>query len=663
MDYESCKVHTTDYIKKVHCGGLQRHAFLIAKMEPGNISTELGNSESGNLKSHALLLQVQGPAELPSQSELVGARYQNIEEKVTDELEERRDSFDIDAITREKIQKTAIEAKLIGTFYEDGDDIEFGGDVHTVFPSGEYFVYKPTGDALEWIANYMRPHVREDSPPKIDIGDVKYSASELRQDSAEDVSVAINAKDLIGNKTAVFGMTRTGKSNSMKILATSVHLSDESVGQLIFDPSGEYGNPNDQDDYALAEVDDDIIRVGNDDEAEISLRSNLFKPVNLGTALKQARELIERRQYGDVSTYLENFLDAAIRAPSQTDYSRFVDEDGDSDAAYREEREDRRRLAAFHALLLEAGLQPPEEYKMTVPLGEEKREDFLEIATNWETKGTRSSDDGELDLYYNGRQVGKVYHSDANLWFYDTDGATEFWKELAQLNLTNDTISSWIDSDLDYILKVLVPEYDTAAGADILTGLRKRHDPQGEGDTETRIYDRLKEGKTVIIDMSDGNEKINAEQAERFIKSILGKSEDLFVKDEQPPDIQIYLEEAHRYFDKTDSDDSEKFDPYVRLAKEGAKYNLGLVYATQEVTTVEPRVLANTANWVVTHLNNTKEISALTDYYDFEMYEDSILNVMERGFSRIRFLSNEYTIPVKIKEFDEDWVESVKEGS
>lgn len=662
MDYESCKVHTTDYIKKVHCGGLQRHAFLIAKMDPDDISTELGQTEEGNLKSHALLLQVKGPADLPSQSELVGARYQNIEEKVTDELEERRDSFDIDAITREKIQKTAVEAKLIGTFYEDEDEIEFGGDVHTVFPSGEYFVYKPTGEALEWIANYMRPHAREESPPTIDIGDVKYSASELREDSAEDVSVAINAKDLIGNKTAVFGMTRTGKSNSMKILATSVHLSDESVGQLIFDPSGEYGNPNEQDDYALAEVDDDIIRVGNDDEAEISLRSNLFKPVNLVTALNQAREIIERRQYGDVSTYLENFLDATIRAPSQADYSRFVDDEGDSSDAYKEKRRDGRRLAAFHGLLLEAGLQPPEGYKMTVPLGEDKREVFFEAAADWETEQTEDSGKDQ-DLYYDGEQVGKVYHSDANLWFYDLSAATEFWKELAKLNLSNDSISSWIDPDLEYILKVLVPEYDTAVGADILTGLRKRHDPQGEGDTETRIYNRLKQGKTVIIDLSDGNEKINAEQAERFIKSVLGKSEDLFVEDKRPPDIQIYLEEAHRYFDKTNSDDSDQFDPYVRLAKEGAKYNLGLVYATQEVTTVESRVLANTANWVVTHLNNTNEISALTDYYDFELYEESILNVMERGFSRIRFLSNEYTLPVKIKEFDEDWVESVREDS
>lgn len=610
MDYESCKVHTTDYIKKVHCGGLQRHAFLIARMDPENISTELGDSEEGSLKSHVLLLQVTGPADLPSEAELVGARYQNIEEKVTKELDDKRDAFDIDAITREKIQKTAVEAKLIGTFYEEGDDIEFGGDVHTVFPSGEYFVYKPTQEALKWVANYMRPHVREKSPPTIDVGNVKYSASDLREDSAEDVPVAINARDLIGNKTAVFGMTRTGKSNSMKILATTVHLSDESVGQLIFDPSGEYGNPNEQDDYALIEVDDDIARVGNDDEADISLRTNLFKEVNLSSARKQARDLIERRQFGDVSAYLENFIDAKIRPPSQVDYEQFTEED-DSDEAYRQKALDKRRLAAFHAVLLEAGLNPGDDYTMTVPINEQIREIVFNGNDDWKVQ---SDSDGEKTIFYQGSQCGKVYSSDGNVWFHDMSSATEFWKHLARLSRSNNEIEEWVDSDLDYILKVLVPEYDTATGADLLTGLRKRHDPEGEGQTEKRVYERLQKGQTVIIDLSDGNEEINAEQAERFIKSVLKNSEQLFVEDEPVPDIQIYLEEAHRYFDKTESDDTDSFDPYVRLAKEGAKYHLGLVYATQEVTSVDSRVLANTSNWLVTHLNNTSEISALTDY-------------------------------------------------
>ena len=67
----------------------------------------------------------------------------------------------------------------------------------------------------------------------IKIGKVRYSSSRRFQQTEIDVPVYVQAPDFAGKRTALFGMTRTGKSNTVKkIIQACVEMSNNAQFQL-----------------------------------------------------------------------------------------------------------------------------------------------------------------------------------------------------------------------------------------------------------------------------------------------------------------------------------------------------------------------------------------------------------------------------------------------
>ena len=71
-------------------------------------------------------------------------------------------------------------------------------------------IYKPRGPSLERIVNRRR--VEEDSSSARRIGRLRYSAAIMEANAPEAVPVSIQASDFIAQRSALFGMTRSGKS-------------------------------------------------------------------------------------------------------------------------------------------------------------------------------------------------------------------------------------------------------------------------------------------------------------------------------------------------------------------------------------------------------------------------------------------------------------------
>jgi Helicase HerA, central domain len=633
LDFQTAMISTDDRWK-AEAGGIPQHSFLLATVMPLGAPADPEDEE-------VLLLRVDDTCQLPRQAELVEVREFAMRQMLTES------NLTVDVLTQQEMQRSGLQCRILGTFYQTDlptgkSFLDFGADIDNLYAASRYRVYKPSPEALAIVASY--PQVTEDEirsgslPHLLEIGTVRYSSTRRRaRDHGENrVPVQIRVADFIEMKTAVFGMTRMGKSNTMKTLAVATYrhskLISEPIGQLLFDPQGEYANPNAQDDdTALAQLGDDavIYRFGADPASDDArpLQINFYDAAQIDAA----QQLIGNVLAGSASgAYIDNFIAAELADPQPG-----------QDGAVNWSRKTRTAKArfCFYALLGKAGFSAAASQRFTTVMKKALVDAFNGAGTGF----TITPTGGRGQVTVQGTEAAQAVVD----WLMEAKEAK------------NQDAEEWLnDQSIDAVLALYAPT-GSRLGWRWLGRLKPFHSHRAVEDYADRIYQDLIAGRLVIVDLSRGTEQVLQLLSERIINYILGKATERFTSGQQPHRMQIVIEEAHRLFERK-AYDADSPNPYVRLANEAAKLKIGLIYATQEVTAVAPAVLANTSNWIVAHLNNSDEIRTLSKYYDFKSFEADVLSAEDRGFVRIKTRSGKYIVPVQVLKFDRQMIDQAR---
>ena len=602
---------------KLAVGGIPRNSLLI--MCPSSFLTN-----NVTIPPHFTLLRVLDTAPTPLSVE-VQQTYFELQKKSMPEL---------DIFTQSELQWGALKTSVLGMFYPNpskNNSVEFSGDLNNYVSAHKYRVYAPDDALLDLVNNSLVPEEKRFLIGKLRLTECRLP---LPGKKLPDVNIYLSTIDFMGCRTAMFGKTRLGKSNVVKLIAQSlIETSEESknIGQLIFDINGEYANDNPQDDnlsIRSAYPNRCVVYALNQKPGTPSrlLKLNFYEDA---ATSKQVLNSLIRQSGRSLSDYVIAFLSVELPEIQNID-----------GLPINEKIRAIRRLQYYWALL----------HKANFSIDGTKLKASIPRAGN--TRGFNPGFSGDLrtEAYQNAGIPIPPEPNSLDALVRELEIMVRFRREnRTSPLLTSQSGNPLFDQDDSAILEILEPQ-PGRSGIIILLPFRVYHD-QNAGNYRADVIKLLDEGQTVILDLGNANEEVVRYFSRQLSEAVFYHQMEKFTSNSLGSHfIQLYFEEAHNLFAVSDTDESTKI--YRRFAKEGAKYHIGMVYSTQSPTTISPDLLAQTENFFIAHLASQDDVNRLAKLnVAYESLKDDILQAKTVGYIRMLTRSHRFVVSMQALRF------------
>jgi len=168
------------------------------------------------------------------------------------------------------------------------------------------------------------------------------------------------------------------------------------------------------------------------------------------------------------------------------------------------------------------------------------------------------------------------------------------------------------------------------------------------------VFQALREGKTVILDLSLRDSVDASIISTMIVRKLFEDNKTNYTEahEEQVIPCVIVIEEAQNVL--SDEQVRSSANPFVRVAKEGRKFGIGLVAITQRPSAISEEIRSQAENFFAFYMGNTDDIKALVR--SNINYEGVVSDFIQRETipGNLYFVtsSHPFVIPVRVVEFD-----------